>query len=97
MSENADSSPRFEFKLRLPWESTHSAQNRSSKAVKDDVVSVLRQCPSLDADNINVQVVDHKVILTGTVSSFDNRRLAADAAFVVPGVDDVINFLKVTN
>jgi len=81
------------YGLRLPW--LHLSGERTDRSIEQDVVDTIRCCPTLKKDEIQVSVKDGEVTLTGKVAFWDNRRLAADAAWSVDGVKDVQNSLIV--
>jgi osmotically-inducible protein OsmY len=81
--------------LKLPWAKGASKTKRSEAAVGEEVSDALRHCPSLAQDAISVHALKGTVRLTGTVVSWENRRLAGEAAWSIEGVDDVINDLQV--
>ncbi len=68
---------------------------RSGSQIQDDVSQRLWLDAQLDASDIEVQVNDAVVTLTGTVQSRQMKRWAEDIAWAVPGVDDVQNQLRV--
>ncbi len=68
---------------------------RSDSQIQDDVSQRLWLDAQLDASDIEVQVNDAVVTLTGTVPSRQMKRWAEDIAWAVPGVDDVQNQLRV--
>jgi osmotically-inducible protein OsmY len=67
---------------------THSAD------VKLRIENALRRSAELAARNIHVEVANGRVTLTGTVSAWNQRRLAEDAAWAVPGVHAVEDNLR---
>lgn len=67
---------------------THSAD------VKMRIENALRRSAELAARNIHVEVANGRVTLSGTVSAWNQRRLAEDAAWAVPGVHAVEDNLR---
>lgn len=65
-------------------------------AVKEKIITEFERNARVDAKNIQVEVDGSKVILKGSVKNFDEEREARDAAWSVPGVDSVINELKIS-
>jgi hypothetical protein len=70
-------------------------RSRDDVRVREDVCEVLTVHDRVDASEIEVDVKEGVVTLTGTVSSRAERRDAEDALFDVAGVVDVINQLRV--
>jgi osmotically-inducible protein OsmY len=68
---------------------------RSDERIKEDVNEALSRHWDLDASDIEVQVQNGEVTLTGTVDSREAKRYAEDAAERSFGVKDVENKLKV--
>jgi osmotically-inducible protein OsmY len=72
--------------------------NETSKIEADlhtAVSRALKRHSELDAVNIVVEVHENQVRLTGTVSSYIQRRIAENAAWAAPGVNDVVDLLHV--
>ena len=65
-----------------------------SADVKMRIENALRRSAELAARNIHVEVTNGRVTLTGTVSAWNQRRLAEDAAWAVPGVHAVEDNLR---
>lgn len=65
-----------------------------SADVKLRIENALRRSAELAARNIHVEVANGRVTLTGTVSAWNQRRLAEDAAWAVPGVHAVEDNLR---
>lgn len=63
--------------------------------VRDRVVRALQRHSEIDASRIAVDAHDQRVTLTGTVPSFMQRRIAESAAWSVPGVNDVLDLMRV--
>ena len=68
---------------------------RSEERIKEDVCDRLCDHPAVDASNINIEVSGTEVVLTGTVTSKDEKRRAEDIAEGVSGVRNVENRIKV--
>jgi hypothetical protein len=70
---------------------------RSDERVREDVCECLTEDDFIDATNIEVQVKDCEVTLSGTVNSREEKRRAEDLIDELPGVRDVSNNLRVAN
>jgi len=68
---------------------------RSDDRIKEDVSDLLTADDDLDASEIEVDVRDAVVSLTGTVSDRSAKRRAEDVAERAAGVEDVMNQLRV--
>ncbi len=68
---------------------------RADTQIQDDVSQRLWLDGQIDASDIDVQVNNAVVTLTGAVQSRQMKRWAEDIAWAVPGVDDVQNQLSV--
>ena len=68
---------------------------RSDQRIQEDVNDHLTDDPHLDATEIQVEVTDGEVTLTGNVGSRSDRRRAEDIADSVSGVRYVMNNLRV--
>lgn len=58
----------------------------NTEDVREKIEAALKRSAEIDARRINVVTVDGKVILTGNVHSFAERRAAEHAAWGAPGV-----------
>jgi len=67
---------------------------RSDERIREDICERLTQHPEIDAVDIEIQVKNGEVILTGTVDHRDEKRMAEDVAESVFGVKDVHNQLR---
>jgi osmotically-inducible protein OsmY len=67
----------------------------SPEELKPKISAALMRNAELDAQRITVDVVDDKVILSGTVRSWAERREAERAAWSAPGVTEVVNHIVV--
>src|SRR5579862_3687078 len=68
---------------------------RADDRIRDDINERLTDHPDIDATEIQVQVNQGEVTLTGTVDERRAKRLAEDIAENVAGVKDVHNQLRV--
>jgi osmotically-inducible protein OsmY len=69
---------------------------RSDERIKEDVNEILYENPYIDASNIEVQVENGVVTLTGAVENGQLRRLSEECIECIPGVKDVDNRLRAT-
>lgn len=70
---------------------------RSDERIREDVCECLTEDEHIDASNVEVQVKDCEVTLTGTVNSREGKRRAEDLIEDLPGVREVTNNLRVVN
>jgi len=70
---------------------------RSDERIKEDVNDRLTDAAYLDASDIDVEVNDREVTLTGTVDSRRAKRMAEDIAESISGVTNVENRIRVQN
>jgi hypothetical protein len=70
---------------------------RSDDRIREDVSDRLTDDPFVDASDIEIQVSDAEVTLTGSVDSRNARRRAEDLSERVSGVTHVQNNLRVTS
>jgi hypothetical protein len=68
---------------------------RTDERIREDVSEELYRHPEIDASEIEIQVQNSEVTLTGKVEDRHQKRLAEDLAEQVSGVTDVHNQLKV--
>lgn len=68
---------------------------RSDDRIKEDINDRLTDHYAIDASDLDVEVNGREVILTGTVNSRHQKRLAEDIAESVSGVSNVENRLRV--
>ena len=69
--------------------------HRSDDRIREEVSEELYRHPEIDASEIEVQVQNGEVTLTGKVEDRHQKRLAEDLAERISGVTDVHNQLKV--
>jgi hypothetical protein len=68
---------------------------RSDERIREDVCDLLMRRADIDASEVDVQVKDGEVTLTGTVHERRHKRLIEDLAEDILGVSDVHNQIKV--
>lgn len=68
---------------------------RSDERIKDDVSDLLERHPYIDASEIEVDVRDGIVVLSGSVEDRRTKRMAEDSIEDLPGVKDVRNELSI--
>lgn len=68
---------------------------RSDSTIREDICDRLTDDDSLDASNIDCQVKDGEVTLSGTVSCREDKRRAEDIVASAAGVSDVENRIRV--
>lgn len=68
---------------------------RKDKDVYQDIQKYLLKEELLSSDNINVQVKNGKVVLSGVVMSLEISQGIEDAIIGMPGVKIVVNDLKI--
>lgn len=69
---------------------------RNAEEIRNDVKEQLAWDTRVDSANIDVDVVDGAVVLTGTVPTYPDRNQAQTDALQVPGVNNVDNRLVVS-
>lgn len=69
---------------------------RSDDRIREEICDRMTDDPMLDASEIEVEVTEGEVTLSGSVASRDQKRRAEDIAEVIGGVRDVTNQLRVT-
>lgn len=67
---------------------------RSAEKIKDEACEILTRDYQLDASEIEVHFEDHNLILKGRVGSRYDKRRAEALVENIPGVQDVINQIK---
>jgi osmotically-inducible protein OsmY len=70
---------------------------RSDERIKEDISEHLTHHGEIDASEIEIQVQNGEVTLTGTVDHRQAKRLAEDVAERVSGVRDVHNHIRVSS
>ena len=67
----------------------------ASKEVKSQIMAAFHRHATLDANSVNVEVLNNKVVITGTVRSWAEKKDAEKAAWSTSGVTEVENKLDV--
>jgi HSP20 family molecular chaperone IbpA len=98
-------SPRGAYGIREtdPWNNRSGSfagrgpknWRRSDERITEDINQRLTDHPEIDATDLDVQVKEGEVTLTGTVDERRAKRLAEEIAESVAGVRDVQNQIKV--
>ena len=78
----------------LPKYILHDAHD--SRDLRDRIHLVLSRAPHLIGRPIHVEVVDHEVLLTGTVRSYFQQQMAQESLRYVSGLGLIRNQLAVT-
>ena len=68
---------------------------RSDERIREDACDWLTEDPRIDASNMEVNVKEGEVTLSGTVTSREDKRRAEDLVDQISGVKDVHNTLRV--
>ncbi|HSP16550.1 MAG TPA: BON domain-containing protein [Thermoanaerobaculia bacterium] len=63
--------------------------------IKEKIMASLRRTAEVDAKRIDVEASDGTVTLSGTVSSWGEREDAVNAAWSAPGVNSVVDHIRV--
>ncbi len=63
----------------------------TSKDVKIKIKEALHRSATIDADQIEIETIENKVILRGTVRSHAEKADAENAAWSLPGITKVEN------
>jgi hypothetical protein len=69
---------------------------RSDERIREDVCDRLTDAADVDASEIEVNVANGEVTLSGTVRDRDQKRRSEDVAESVPGIHEVRNNLRVS-
>ena len=69
---------------------------RSEQRIREDVCDRLSDDDRIDASNVQVQIQNNEVVLTGTVRSKEEKRRAEDLVESISGVRNVENRLRVS-
>jgi osmotically-inducible protein OsmY len=67
---------------------------RSDESIEEDVARVLTEDPYIDASDIDVNVTDGVVTLSGLVKNRHLKRRAEDCIFAIRGIRDIQNNLQ---
>jgi hypothetical protein len=68
---------------------------RSDSRIREDVCDRLTDAPEIDASDINVDIRDGEITLSGTVTDRNAKRRSEDLIETVTGVRDVHNNLRI--
>lgn len=70
-------------------------ESRSDKDIIQDIEKDLLMNEDISTDNVTLDVNDGKVIITGTVSTLENKQEVEDMVTNINGVVLVVNNLKI--
>jgi osmotically-inducible protein OsmY len=79
-----------------PYDSSTVAGRKSDEELKNMIIEGIQKNDNIDPSKIEVYVNGSTVILKGIVETYEERRLAGQAAWNVSGVSKVLNDLQVT-
>jgi hypothetical protein len=88
--ENPTAEPRGEHRGRGP-----RGYRRSDERIREEVCECLTEDPFVDASNIEVTVQRGEVMLSGNVTSRQQKRRVTDLIESISGVRDVLNSVRV--
>jgi osmotically-inducible protein OsmY len=81
-----------------PYSSTEElAGRKSDEDLKNDVTHNLKKNTNVDLSNVEIRVFDSSVTLTGSVKTYDQKRLIGKEVWETKGVVKVLNDLDVTD
>jgi hypothetical protein len=91
--DNRDDYPEGQY-FRGHFGKGPKGYQRSRERIFEDVCEGLTLHPEVDASEIDINVEEGIVTLSGTVESRSMKRMAEIVTEGVPGVDDVVNLLR---
>jgi len=99
-SQPSNSSGNFSWQTSERKSGLHTGKGpkgyrRSDERVREDVSETLSAHPEIDASEIEIEVKEGLVTLSGTVESRKIKRLVEDAIEAISGVQDIKNDLRV--
>lgn len=99
-NERSDRSDRSDLSSRSEGRTSYAGRGpkgykRSDDRIKEDVSEMLSRDHAIDASDIEVEVKDGEVTLTGSIPERSMKHLAEECAERTSGVRDVINQLRV--
>jgi osmotically-inducible protein OsmY len=81
-----------------PYDSSTVAGGlKSDEELKNSIIENIKKNNNINSSKIEVSVNNSTVILNGVVETYEERRLAGQAAWNVSGVSKVLNDLQVIN
>jgi hypothetical protein len=78
-----------------PYDSSTVAGRKSDEELKNSIIENIKKNNNINSSKIEVSVNNSTVILKGVVETYEERRLAGQAAWNVSGVSKVLNDLQV--
>jgi osmotically-inducible protein OsmY len=71
-------------------------EDQVDKTIAEDIINALKRNSHVNVDDINIEVEDGKVTLSGIVPKWQGIVAVRDAAFYTTGVTDVKNYLSIS-
>jgi hypothetical protein len=78
-----------------PYDSSTVVGRKSDKELKNSIIENLKKNNNINSSKIEVSMNNSTVILKGVIQTYEERRLAGQAAWNVLGVSKVLNDLQV--
>ena len=78
-----------------PYDSSTVAGRKSDEELKNGIIESIKKNNNINSSKIEVSVNNSTVVLKGVVETYEERRLAGQAAWNVSGVSKVLNDLQV--
>lgn len=91
----APSAPPIDLDRRASRLPPSDPWKRSDERILEELESTFRDDAYLDATRVEIAVERGVATLRGVVESEDERKRAEELAFGVPGVEDVVDLLRV--